>query len=129
MIPDELTKDLQILKEAGYSFEVVEEGPRIYVVFKSYKLPPGLFNVDTSDLMVFTTQQYPNASLDMFWVDEKLSLKNGGTPKSADQLESYLGRRWRRFSYHPFNNRPWNPAEDSVVSYMSYVDQRLGRGD
>jgi hypothetical protein len=129
MIPDELTKDLQFLKECGYVFELIEEGPRIYIVFKNYPLPPGVYSSDKTDLLIFTTQFYPNAGFDMFWVDENLKLKNGSVPRNADSLENYLEKRWRRFSYHPYTAKPWNPSEDSVGSFMGNVERRLKNSD
>lgn len=129
MMPDELVQDLQVLKEQGHEYTTVEESSKIYIIFKDYPLPAGLYNMEKTDLLVFTTPHYPNANLDMFWVDQGLLLKNGGVPKSAETIEPHAGRTWRRFSYHPYNNKPWNPAEDSVISFMSYVQQRLERGD
>lgn len=129
MIPDELVKDLQVFKENGLTFDMVEEGLRIYIIFKNYPLPPGLYNMANTELMIFTTAQYPNAGFDMFWVDPKLTLSNGNQPRNGEVMESYMGRTWRRFSYHPYQNKAWNPATDSVISFMSYVDQRLAKGD
>lgn len=129
MIPDELVKDLQVLKDSGFIYDIVEDGLKIYIIFKNYPLPPLIYNMGSTDLLIFTTAQYPNAGFDMFWTDEKLTLKNGGIPKNAESIEPPLGKRWRRFSYHPFNNKPWNPAKDSVISYISYIDQRLNKGD
>lgn len=129
MIPDELLQDLGILKEQGYTFDIVEESPKICIVFKDYQLPSGIYNIEKVDLLIFTTPYYPNAGFDMFWVDPKLTLKNNGQPKAADTFENHLGKSWRRFSYHPYNNKPWNPSEDSVTSFMSYVQQRLLKGD
>ncbi len=129
MIPEELTKDLQVLKDSGFNYDVVEEDLKIYVVFRNYPLPSQIYNIGSTDLLIFTTVHYPNAGFDMFWTDEKLKLNNNGVPKNAEVIEQYLGRNWRRFSYHPFNNRAWNPSVDSVISYMSYIDQRLRKGD
>lgn len=129
MMPDELVQDLQVLKEQGLEYITVEENSKIYIIFKDYPLPVGLYNIEKTDLLVFTTPHYPNANLDMFWVDQTLLLKNNTVPKNGDVIEPHAGRTWRRFSYHPYNNKPWNPAEDSVISFMSYVQQRLQRGD
>ncbi len=129
MIPEELIKDLQVLKESGFVCDLVEDGSRIYIVFKNYPLPPLIYNMEKTDLLIFTTVQYPNVGFDMFWTDERLTLKNNGVPKSTESVELYIGKRWRRFSYHPFNVIPWNPSKDSVISYISYIDQRLNKGD
>lgn len=129
MIPEELLADLKVLSEQGFAYDLVEDGGRIFIIFKEYPLPPNLYNLDKTDLLIFTTPHYPNAGFDMFWVDEKLRLGNGGIPKSGESVENYLGRSWRRFSYHPYNVKPWNPSDDNVVTFMSYVDQRLKKGD
>jgi hypothetical protein len=65
----------------------------------------------------------------MFWVDPKLTLKNNNQPKAGDTFENHLGKSWRRFSYHPYTAKPWNPSEDSVINFMRYVQQRLQKGD
>lgn len=129
MIPEELVADLKVLGDRGFVYELVENGGRIFILFKDYLLPPKLYNLEKTDLLIFTTPHYPNAGFDMFWVDENLRLNNGGLPKSGESVENYLGRNWRRFSYHPYTAKPWNPSDDNVVTFMGYVDQRLKKGD
>lgn len=129
LIPEELTADLRVLQDCGFVYEVVEENPRIFIIFKNYPLPTGVYNTEKTDLLVFTTPYYPNAGFDMFWVDQGLLLRNNTIPQGAGSVETYLGKSWRRFSYHPYNAKPWNPSEDSVVSFISYAAQRLRRGD
>lgn len=129
MIPQELVNDLQVLKDQGLEYNLSEDTGKVYVVFVSYPLPAEKYNMEKTPLLIFTTPYYPNAAFDMFWVDQNLLLKNGCVPKSAESIESHLGKNWRRFSYHPYNNKRWNPGEDSVINFMSYVQQRLDRGD
>ncbi len=129
MIPEELSTDASVLTSRGLAITLREEDGRIFLVFGGYPLPVGLYNMERCDLMVFTTAHYPSAGFDMFWTDEGLLLKSGGVPGGGASIETYLGRRWRRFSYHPYNAKPWNPSEDSLITFMGYVDQRLRRGD
>lgn len=129
MIPEELIQDLEVLKERGFNYELAEDGPKVYIVFKDFPLPSGLYNMEKTDLLIFTTPHYPNAGFDMFWTDQALTLKNGGIPKQAESIESHLGKSWRRFSYHPYNPKPWNPSEDNVINFIEYVQQRLRNGD
>ena len=107
----------------------MEEGQRVYIIFKDFPLPTDLYSFDKTDLMIFTTQFYPNAGFDMFWVDENLKLKSGNPPRAGEALEVYMGKRWRRFSYHPYTGKPWNPSEDSVISFIGHVKKRLLNGD
>ncbi len=129
MIPQELTEEINSLHERGFSCDIIEEGQKIFLFFKDFQLPENIYNIEKTDLLIFTTTLYPNCGFDMFWVDEKLTLKNGAIPKNGDSLETYMKRRWRRFSYHPYNAKPWNPSQDNLSSYVSYIQQRLRRGD
>lgn len=130
MIPEELIKDLELMKQQGHVYEVVEEVGKIYIKFKGHPLPPGLYNLEKTDLLIFTTPYYPNAGFDMFWVDQELVLKStGGPPRNGEVMEPHLGKTWRRFSIHPYQNKPWNPSEDSVITFMGHINKRLQNGD
>lgn len=129
MIPEELRQDVAKLRANFPDIDIREEGTRIYVQFDGYRLPSSIYNKPATDMLVLTTALYPRAGFDMFWTDPDLTLANGNTPSAAATIETYLGRQWRRFSYHPYQNRPWNPSEDSLVSFVDYIRQRLARGD
>lgn len=125
MMPPELDADIEHLRTEGFNIEPVEADQRIYLIFHGFALGDA-FKPTATDLMVFTSVQYPNAGFDMFWVGEDVSLATGGVPQSADQFENYLGRRWRRFSWHL--NRPWNPSRDSLRTWICTVEERLRKG-
>ena len=129
MIPDELAQDLKILRSRGFCHDVIEDGMKVYVLFKKLPLLADLYNLKETDLLIFTTSQYPNAGFDMFWTDVSLTLRDGRIPQNADVIEQHVGRSWRRFSYHPYNLKPWNPSEDNVERFMEHVQQRLRNGD
>ena len=129
MIPKELLEDAGTLKKRGFSLEIIENTPKIYMRFNDFPLPPGTYNMEKTDLLIFTTSNYPNAGFDMFWTDQALTLKDGSTPKASECIEPHLGTSWRRFSYHPYPANSWNPAEDNVQKYVEYIQQRLRNGD
>ena len=129
MIPSELQKDADELKARGFDLSLVERDGQIYLVFKNFPLPEGVYSADTVDLLIFTTPRYPRASFDMFWTESDLILKDGSVPKGADAIEPYIGRQWRRFSYHPYQSEPWDPSKDSAVKHVAYIHKRLQNGD
>ena len=129
MISAELIQDSVILKERGFNYEIIEEGSKVNILFKEFPLPLDLYNHEKTDLLIFTTPHYPNAGFDMFWTDEDLRLKNDSIPKQAEHVEVLLGKSRRRFSYHPYQKIPWNPADDNIESFVGYVQQRLRNGD
>ena len=122
--PPQLESDVNALREEGHKVSVCRDqvnSSRIFVVFESYVLPKGWSKVDTN-LLLITDVSYPNSKLDMFWVDEDLHLAGGKLPQAAESLETYLGKSWRRFSWHV---RKWNPAVDNIATYLHTVDARL----
>lgn len=126
MIPNVLQEEVAILKKDGYRIQLEEVGDRVYVRFEDFPLPMDGYSTEATELLVWTTTRYPNVAFDMFWVDEYLVLKNGGIPRSANHIENHQGKRWRRFSIHPYSGGvAWNPNEDSLTSFISHITNRL----
>jgi Prokaryotic E2 family E len=123
MIPEFLSGEIEQLRAKGYTVEVTEAEGWFNVVFPNYPLPSG-FNKAVTQLLIKLPLSYRNGKPDMFWVDEDLTLKNGSVPRSGDSIEPALGRKWRRFSWHPQN---WNPASDNLTTYLEFVNNRLSK--
>ena len=129
MIPEELLKDADALKKRGFDFRTIEADSKIYIQFDKFPVSSKAYTQETTDLLIFTSPSYPYAGFDMFWTDPNLFLKDGATPGQAQVMESHLKKLWRRFSYHPYRNHPWNPAVDDIGRFVAYVEQRLRQGD
>ena len=123
MIPEFLNEEIAQLRAVDYSVDVTEAEGWFNVVFSNYPLPSG-FNKAVTQLLIKLPLSYRNGKPDMFWVDEDLTLKEGGVPKSADSIEQALEKKWRRFSWHPQN---WNPATDNLTTYLEFVNNRLSK--
>ena len=125
-VPPLLEQHLSHLRGNGHEIEVTSEGSgelaRIYLVFKGYPVPPSIWGLATVDLLVMAQGVYPNTKMDMFWVAPVLLLPDGRRPEGGTSDESYLGRVWQRFSWHPSS---WNPAHDNLLSYLELVNHRL----
>jgi len=121
-----LEQHINELKEQGHRIEITPEGAgdqtRYFVVFRDHPVPASIWGLDRVDLLLMVPGVYPNAKIDMFWVSPRLSLIAGSVPEGAGTDESYLGRVWQRFSYHPTS---WNPAVDSLGSFLELVNYRL----
>lgn len=123
-LPPLLDEHIASLRGAGHKIEVLEDGPKVCVVLQAYRIPYSHWNRSATDLMVICQAVYPNAKIDMFYVTPGLRLASGGMPKSGDTEESHAGRSWQRFSWHV---NSWNPAHDSLISYLDVVKDRLSR--
>ena len=124
--PPLLQQHVSQLRRDGYVIEVTAEGSgeqaRIYLVFKDYPVPATIWGRAAVDLLIMAQGVYPNAQLDMFWVHPKIVLLDGHLPNGGNSDESYLGRIWQRFSWHPSR---WNPARDNLITYLELVNYRL----
>ena len=76
-------------------------------------LPPGRFRIDATDVLFLADQQYPLSALDMFWTELGVVRPDGSIPQNADSMQTYLGRQWRRYSWH--RNGVWNPANNGLL--------------
>ncbi len=122
-LPPQLEADLNHLREQGFQITCHRNSNTIYIVFASYPLPRG-WNKKETKLLLISDISYPNSKLDMFWVDTDVLLADGRVPQAGDSIENHNGQQWRRFSWHV---QKWNPAVDSVISYLGTVDARLNQ--
>ena len=142
MTEDELRElvpepDVEFLLEKGWpdGIVVTQVGAELHVVFRDYALPPGLYQQDTSDLLVCLIPPYPNQNPDMFWMRTDVKLANGQTPDRAAMMEvpvppntkSPYITHWQRWSRH-FNDRTqWRPGVDGLRSYLASIRLDLQR--
>ena len=119
-LPPKLEREVQELR-SGQRVDVSEDGDWINIVIPEFALGKG-FNVASSDLLIRVQRTYPDAGPDMFWVDVSVTLANGQPPQSAEAVETYGGRNWRRFSWH---RQGWNPSVDNLHGYVEFIRRRL----
>lgn len=115
-------KDLET--QTGYAPQIVEEDGtnQVYVVLQKVALPTGLFAVNETDVLFITDRQYPLSAMDMFWTETTVVRRDGSIPQNGDVVENYLGRPWRRFSWH--RNGVWNPARNGLLDHFSFMEAR-----
>lgn len=121
--PPLLHQHVEQLQGLGYNVELAQDGVQVCVVLKDYPLPASVWNRKTTDIMIIVHPAYPNSKLDMFYTSTGLRLSDGRVPKAGDVEEPHGGRTWQRFSWHV---AAWNPAHDSILTYLDVIDHRLG---
>lgn len=123
-LPPLLAQHIELLRTKGCEI-IVSEGQEICIEFKNYPIPKNIWNYDVISLLVITHPTYPNAKMDMFWVEPTLLLKNGAQPK-ATSPEQKCTKNWQRFSWHV---NSWNPAHDNLITYLDVVKDRLSKAE
>jgi len=121
---DEMRKHAAQLTEAsGVVVNVVEDGGRMIVILAAVPLPVNAFRLRETDLMFIADLMYPLSAMDMFWTEMDVVRPDGSVPQGAETIEQYVGRSWRRFSWH--RNGVWNPAGNPLLDHFSFAESRL----
>lgn len=124
MLPNQLVEEVQALCEGGLTATLSEVDGMANVLILNYPVRLRHYNKTTIELLLRLPLSYPNGKPDMFWTDEDFRLKSGSAPKSADQIETHLGKRRRRFSWHLSS---WNPWTDNLLTFLEFVENRLAK--
>ena len=106
----------------GLVVEVHQEGNRLFVILRSYDLPDAVTEVSSTDVLFMTDTQYPFSAMDMFWTDVEVVRPDGSPFEGSESIEEYLGRRWRRFSYH--RNGMWNSSGNPLLDHFAFMETR-----
>ncbi len=73
----------------------------------------------------FAPVGFPSAKPDCFWADASLRLASGAMPaNSTIQALPLLGSTQLWFSWHLVS---WDPARDSLLTYVRVIQERLSR--
>lgn len=122
-LPPRLQSEIEELRAGSYNIEIHEDPDFINLVFKGFPLCAG-YSAAESDLLLRVPRSYPDAGPDMFWIDPGITLDSGQIPQAAENIETYLGKTWRRFSWHRPGNG-WNPTIDNVHGQIEFIHRRL----
>lgn len=102
-----------------------EDGGRLFAWIDEYVLPLGAALVERTDILFIADAQYPLSAMDMFWTDLDVVRPDGTVFERSESVEGYLGREWRRFSYH--RNGAWNPAGNPLLDHFAFMETRWTR--
>ena len=120
--PDLDKHSAELGEAVGLVVEVHQEGNRLFVILRSYAMPDDVTRVSSTDVLFMTDTQYPFSAMDMFWTDVEVVRPDGSPFEGSESIEEYLGRRWRRFSYH--RNGEWNPSGNPLMDHVAFMETR-----
>jgi hypothetical protein len=122
-MPPRLGADLDRARQSGQVVDVVPDGTRFLIILRAYRLPDGYVPSEV-DLMVMADYLYPMSAMDMFWTSPVVYCASGNLPQNADQMETYAGMTWQRWSWHYTG---WNPNSHDLLTHFDVVRDRLRR--
>jgi hypothetical protein len=109
----------------GLVIDVIQECERLFILLHDYRLPQGVSKVHKTDVLFIGDFQYPLSAMDMFWTDVAVVRPDGSLFENSDSVEEYVGRKWRRFSYH--RNGTWNPVSNPLGDHFTFMETRWTR--
>lgn len=116
-------KDRRYLEDRGITFDEVGDGAQRGIVLRDFSLPPGLFAVETADILIILPGGYPDVPPDMFFSNPWLKLKaNDHYPYAAEAALSFAGKNWQQWSRH---NNEWRPGTDGIWTMLKRVETAL----
>ena len=124
MLSNQLVEEVRALCEGGLTATLTEADGVANVLIPNYPVRSRHYNKTSIELLLRPALSYPNGKPDMFWTDEDFLLKSGGVPKGADVIETWLGKRRRRFSWHLSS---WNPGSDNLQTFLAFIENRLAK--
>jgi hypothetical protein len=117
--------DIAYLNERCIAHEIATDSGMTCIVIPEWPLPSG-FDRDAADLLVRLSPGYPDVPPDMWWFSPPIHLKNGKDLPATNVFETYLGRRWQRWSRH-FSHGQWQSGVDGLESFLALIRQDLVR--
>jgi hypothetical protein len=112
----------ELAAATGLIVQIFQEVNRLFILIYGYRLPFSISQLEKTDVLFMADLQYPFSAMDMFWVDINVVRPNGSMFENSESLEEYIGRRWRRFSYH--RNNIWNPAGNPLMDHFAFMETR-----
>jgi hypothetical protein len=107
----------------GIRIRIVDSGTQIFVILEEVPLPAGAYRVTKTDVLFVTDHQYPLSAMDMFWTETDVVRPNGDIPAGGESIEMYIGRQWRRFSWH--RNGLWKPVGNCLLDHFEFMQARF----
>ena len=107
--------------------DVVVGSNHEHFILPKFELPPNLFNIQVTRLLVVIPPTYPTAAPDNFYVTWGLALQAGGAINNYSGPTLLFNEQWGTFSFHVLDGG-WNPERDSFLTFLTAVRSRLQEG-
>jgi hypothetical protein len=117
--------DARYLAERAINHSITPESNMTCIVLPNFPLPAG-FDHAQSDLLLRFNAGYPDVPPDMWWFDPPIRRVDGQPIPATEVIETYLGRRWQRWSRH-FAAGQWRSGIDGLESFLALIRKELGR--
>lgn len=112
-----INDDVKEYQEAGATARLFSFNGQTYVEVNHIRIPSPPWNKRHADILIAVPATYPAGGLDAFYVRMPIAHESGDVPRKQNMLE-INGDQWLLISWHYHPNKPWNPAQDDLVTHV-----------
>ena len=117
--------DKDYLIEKGYLFEERLDNGVNGLIIKNWGLPEGVFNLQTSDLLIIIPSGYPEVGLDMWYFEPPILLSPSNRPARQTVANiNFNNKVWQRWSRH-YPPNEWRSGVDGIHTYLKRIETAL----
>lgn len=120
-----LPQDNAFLEQYGLPWETVVDGSQ-WVLIHDFFTHDG-YNYSKASIAVRLETGYPQAQLDMVYVNPVLARKDGAKIPQTESRQRLDGKDWQRWSRHRTSANPWRPGEDSLETHVYLIEDWFTR--
>lgn len=121
-----LESDERHLDRLGVAWETDSSNGMRWLLIHDYPVPPG-YTASSVALALLIPPVYPQAEIDMFYVDPPLRLASGAQIAATESTENIRGRQFQRWSRHRGGASAWNPKFDNVATHLALVESSIAK--
>ncbi|CAN5896398.1 hypothetical protein BH24GEM1_BH24GEM1_01870 [soil metagenome] len=131
MSRERVRSDAALLQRPGSAVRCVDQGETVVVILEPYLIPvPEIYEPEQVSSLAFTVPTtYPEAQPDptgFYLLPSNIVIRSSRQPPESTADGELLGAKWRKFSWAP-KGAKWDPATDTLETYLSTVEARFLR--
>lgn len=121
-----LSNQLEDVKEIYPTAKLETDGSSQYLVIENFDIPKH-FSPHTITFLMIIPNGYPMSAPDMFWTLPPVKVNGHNEPEGASVHETYLDKRWQRFSWHYQDSQHWKIGTSDLLSHIKFCQTRLAQ--
>ncbi|MCS4092640.1 multiubiquitin domain-containing protein [Rhizobium sp. BK176] len=118
--------DEEYLDSLGLLWETRVDGKFRWLIIRGYTVPQG-YTVSSTTLALHLPASYPEAQIDMFYVNPPLQLASGGAIAATESSQAIGNTSFQRWSRHRGAGSVWNPLKDNVITHLALVESAIAK--
>lgn len=120
-----LPQDELFLDQYNRPWEAIQDGSP-WVIIRDF-FAHEEYVPQTVSIAIRVEAGYPDAQLDMVYIDPPLVRKDGKRIAATEGRQQIDGKQWQRWSRHRTPTNPWRPGTDSLETHIYCIEEWLQR--